>query len=130
MRVLVVESDRGSADHAIRDLQASGHRVVRRHEPALPTFPSQAVSDAGTCPIETTDAVDVVLDYRFHPYPRPTPFEDGVACALRHHIPLVVAGSSALNPFDRWTTGIAGDDDVVRACERAADAPLPRLAEP
>ena len=54
--------------------------------------------------------------------PGPTPFEDGVSCALRHHVPLVVAGTTALNPFDDWTTVTAGDDDIVEACERAGSA--------
>jgi len=51
-----------------------------------------------------------------------------VSCSLRHHVPLVVAGTSALNPFDKWTTAIAGDDDIVEACERAATLPVERLA--
>lgn len=130
MRVLVVESDRDSAHKAIVDLQAAGHRVVRCHEADLPAFPCNALCDNGTCPIETTESVDVVLDHRAHPYPRPTAFEDGVSCALRRHIPLVVTGTSALNPFDKWTTAVATADDVVETCERAASAPLPRLADP
>jgi len=71
-----------------------------------------------------------VLDYRARPHPRPTAFEDGVSCSLRHHVPLVVAGTSALNPFDNWTTAIADDDDIVQACERAAALPVERLAAP
>jgi hypothetical protein len=130
MRVLVVESDRGAADRAVTDLQAAGHRVVRCHEIDLPAFPCNALCDNGNCPIETHQGVDVVLDYRSRPYPRPTAFEDGVSCSLRHHLPLVVAGTSALNPFDKWTTVIADDDDIVQACERAAALPVERLAAP
>lgn len=130
MRVLVVESDRYSADKAVTDLQAAGHQVARCHEVDLPAFPCNALCDQGTCPIEDQRGVDVVLDYRAHPYPRPTPFEDGVSCSLRHNVPLVVAGTSALNPFHRWTSAIAADDDIVDACERAATQPLERLAAP
>ena len=130
MRVLVVESDRRTADKAITDLQAAGHHVVRCHETDLPAFPCNALCDKGTCPIETQQGVDVVLDYHARPHPKPTAFEDGVSCSLRHHIPLVVAGTSALNPFDKWTTAIAGDDDIVEACELAATRPVERLAEP
>ena len=130
MRVLVVESDRRAADKAITDLQAAGHRVVRCHEVDLPAFPCSALCNPGTCPIESNEGVDVVLDYRARPYPKPTAFEDGVSCSLRHHIPLVVAGTSALNPFDKWTTAIASDDDIVSACERAAALPVERLAAP
>lgn len=130
MRVLVLESDRDAADNAIYALQAAGHRVLRCHESGLPAFPCNALCDAGTCPIEAPDAVDVVLDYRARPYPRPTALEDGVSCALRHHIPLVVAGTSALNPFTPWTTAVTDDAAIVTACEQAAQAPLRRLAEP
>lgn len=131
MRVLVVESDRHAADAAAVDLQAAGHHVLRCHEDDLPAFPCNALCDAGTCPIEDDASVDVVLDYRTRPYPRPTAFEDGVSCALRHHIPLVVAGTSALNPFDKWTTAIsASDDRIVETCERAAQQPIERLAAP
>jgi len=130
MRVLVVESDRGTADIAVTDLQAAGHHVVRCHETDLPAFPCNALCDAGTCPLDSAEGVDVVLDHRLHPYPRPTVFEDGVSCALRRHIPLVVTGTSALNPFDRWTTAIAGDDDVVQVCEHAASSSIEKLASP
>jgi len=131
MRVLVVESDRHAATNAVIDLQAAGHHVVRCHEQDLPAFPCNALCDHGECPIETDAGVDVVVDYRSRPYPRPTAFEDGVSCALRRHIPLVVAGTSALSPYDQWTTAIAlADDEIVATCERALEMPLERLAEP
>ena len=131
MRVLVVESDRHAATNAVTDLQAAGHHVVRCHEQDLPAFPCSALCDKGECPIETDAGVDVVVDYRSRPYPRPTAFEDGVSCALRHHIPLVVAGTSALNPYDKWTTCIANaDDEIVATCERAVEMPLEGLATP
>ena len=107
MRVLVVESDRHTADQAIADLRAAGHEVARCHERGLPAFPCNALADGGTCPLDSGSGVDVLLDYRAHPHPRPTRFEDGVCCALRHQIPIVVAGASALNPFDHWTTALA-----------------------
>jgi hypothetical protein len=131
MHVLVVESDRHAAGAAVTDLQAAGHHVVRCHEEDLPAFPCNALCDQGSCPVDRDASVDVVLDYRTRPYPRPTAFEDGVTCALRRHIPLVVAGTSALNPFDRWTTAIAmADEDIVTTCERAARTPIERLAAP
>ena len=129
MRVLVVESDRHAADSAVTDLQGAGHHVVRCHEEDLPAFPCNALCDAGTCPLDDANGVDVVLDYRTRPYPRPTAFEDGVSCALRRYIPLVVAGTSALNPYDKWTTAIATNDgDIVATCEDAVRMPIERLA--
>jgi hypothetical protein len=86
--------------------------------------------DRGTCPLDAARGVDVVLDYRARPHPRPTAYEDGISCALRRHIPLVVGGTSALNPFDRWTTAVAGDDDIVPACEQASGSSIESLAAP
>ena len=131
MRVLVVESDRHAAGGAIADLRAAGHHVMRCHEEDLPAFPCNALCDQGQCPLEDDAGIDVVVDYRTRPYPRPTPFEDGVSCALRHHVPLVVAGTSALNPFARWTTAVAkSSENIVAACEQAMRVPLERLAAP
>jgi hypothetical protein len=127
MRVLLVESDRHAADRAIADLRAAGHEIVRCHEADLPAFPCNALCDGGACPLDSDRGVDVVLDYRAHPYPRPTAYEDGVSCALRREIPVVVAGASALNPFDKWTSAIASSDSVVEPCERAATAPIENL---
>jgi hypothetical protein len=130
MRVMVIESDRRSADDAVRELREAGHEVVRCHEPGGQVFPCNALCDDETCPLEGGEGVDVVLDHRAHPYPRPTPLEDGVTCAIRQHVPLVVAGTPALNPFEPWTTAVASDGDVVATCVTAARAPLARLAEP
>jgi hypothetical protein len=131
MRVLVVESDRRAADGAIEELRAAGHHVMRCHESDLPAFPCNALCGGDECPLENDAGVDVVVDYRTRAYPLPTPYEDGVSCALRHHVPLVVAGTTALNPFDKWTTAIAKTDkEVVAACERAIDVPIEHLAAP
>ena len=130
MRVLVVESDRGAADHVVSDLQGAGHQVARCHEPDKPAFPCNALCEGGACSLDSSGGVDVVLDYRLHPYPRPTALEDGVICALRRHVPLVVAGSSVLNPFSKWTTDVVHDDDTaVWVCEEAVGAPHEGLAE-
>ena len=126
MKILVLETDRRAADDAVRSLTDAGHEVARCHERDMPAFPCDALCDDGTCPLD--DWVDVVLTMRAHPYPRPTPSEDGVVCGIRHHVPLVVGGTSALNPFASWTAGIADADgtDVVEACEAAARRPLER----
>ena len=128
MRVLVVESDRCTADRAIADLLAAGHEVARCHESGRPAFPCNALGDGGTCPLDTGAGVDVLLDFRAHPHPRPTPFEDGVSCVARRQIPVVVAGVSTFNPFERWTTEVTTDDSIVDACERAASGPIESLA--
>ena len=124
-----MESDPHSADAAIADLREAGHDVVRCHDSGLPAFPCNALCDGSGCPLDSGPGVDVLLDYRAHPYPRPTAFEDGASCAARRCIPVVVAGASALNPFEPWTTAIADTDSVVDACEFAARHPIERLAD-
>jgi hypothetical protein len=64
---------------------------------------------------------------RLHARTQPTPTEDGIACAIRHHVPLVVAGPDVLNPFEEFATATIGrDDDIVGSVEHAARAPLPK----
>ncbi|MCL4292423.1 MAG: hypothetical protein KJ056_05270 [Acidimicrobiia bacterium] len=124
MKVLVLENIDRAADTAIEALEAAGHEVSRCHEPGQPAFPCTELSEPGSCPIEN-GPVDVALTVRSGTA-APTCLEDGVSCARRAHIPLVVAGDVAPNPFARFAAevveGVAG---VVGACERAAAAPLP-----
>jgi len=40
------------------------------------------------------------------PRSQPAPQEGGVACALRPHIPVVVAGRTVLNPYDDYAAEI------------------------
>jgi hypothetical protein len=121
MDVLVIESEPGAADPAIEALEAADHRVVRCHEPGAPAFPCRGLAP-GDCPLEHGN-VDVVLDVRARTTPHPDPLEDGVTCALRRRVPVVLSGSSAVNPFARFPVLDASHQDVVTACERAARGP-------
>ena len=124
LNVLVLESEVGAADEARHELEGAGHRVLSCHERGEDAFPCAGLRDGRHCPLDDV-AVDVALDVRARPRSQPAPREDGVACALRHHLPLVVAGSPLLNPFVEYAQAtINRTDDVVDACERAADAPL------
>jgi hypothetical protein len=123
LNVLVLESDRGAATDAVADLQAAGHNVLRCHDGEAPAFPCRALTDEG-CPLRH-NIVDVALTVRRRPRSQPAPQEDGVTCALRTHVPLVVAGAATLNPYEDLATVIGNDlVDIVSACERAAAAPL------
>lgn len=124
MKVLVLENIDGVADGAVAALEAGGHRVSRCHEPGQPAFPCTELSDPGSCPIEN-GPVDVALTVRSGTA-APTCLEDGISCARRAHIPIVVAGDVTPNPFARFAAAtVEGIDGVVDACERAAAAPLP-----
>ncbi len=124
MDVLVVESEAGAASIAVAQLEAAGHRVERCHEPGDGAFPCAGLA-TGRCPIEH-GAIDVVLTVRPRPSSRPSPLEDGVICALRRHVPVVVAGRTKRNPFSDHAATLARVDEVVDACERAATGPQPR----
>jgi hypothetical protein len=121
MRALVVESDPGAAVVAAAQLEAAGHEVLRCHEAGERAFPCVGL-ETGHCPLEH-DEIDVVLTVRSRAIAHPAPLEDGAVCALRRHVPLVVAGRTTANPFGRYPVTVAGVD-VVAACERAATGPL------
>jgi hypothetical protein len=118
MKVLVLESELGAASTAIAELEAAGHEVKRCHEPGARPFPCVGL-DPGTCPLEA-EAIDVAVTVRGKIDSRPSPYEDGITCALRRRIPVVVAGLTAINPFAPFDAVAASSADVVEACEQAA----------
>ncbi|MDP9336555.1 MAG: hypothetical protein M3Q30_25025 [Actinomycetota bacterium] len=126
LNVMVLESERGAADQAALDLTEAGHVALRCHEPGAPAFPCRGVEDQSSCPV-LSHAVDVALTVRLRPRSQPAPQEDGVRCALMHHVPLVVAGSAVLDPYEGYEARLLDrDGDVVGACEEVAAAELPR----
>jgi hypothetical protein len=124
VNVLVTDSERGAGDAAREQLIAAGHTVLSCHEPDAAAFPCKALDGSGECPLDTA-TVDVALAVRSRIRSQPALQEDGIACALRRHIPLVVAASPILNPFEDYATAVVDSDtDIVDACVRAANAPL------
>jgi hypothetical protein len=122
LTVLVLESDRDASAEAAAALTAAGHVVVRCHDGGAAAFPCNALREHRGCPLRDR-VVDVALTMRLRPRSQPAPHEDGVACALERHVPVVVAGATTLNPFEDYGA-IATDGDVVNACEEAARRPL------
>jgi hypothetical protein len=122
MEVLVVESEPGAADIAIVQLEGLGHQVMRCHEPEAQeqSFPCIGLA-SGHCPLEE-DSIDVVLTVRGHAHLSPTPLEDGITCALRRRVPVVVSGRVDPNPFERFGAAVA-ERDIAGACHRAASEP-------
>lgn len=124
--VLVVEADPGAASMVSTELVDAGHRVVRCHEPGADAFPCVGLAEGGACPLDGGE-VDVVLDVRGLPRSKPAVTETGVTCSLRDRLPLVVAGTPALNPFaPHATTTMQSTDpsEIVDALEQAARAPM------
>ena len=120
MQVLVNESDPHVAGIATAELEARGHQVKRCRDPeGSMGFPCVGLT-ADRCPLED-GAVDVALTVRADSHPSPTPLEDGISCALRRRIPVVVAGHTTSNPFAALGAVAAGHD-VVGTCEQTAAA--------
>ena len=122
MDVLVLESESRAADPTIVKLTSRGHRIFRCHEPAQPEFPCRALAGEGPCPL-SDPGIDVAVTVRTHLDTCPAVREDGVACALRAHVPLVVSGRDMLNPYEEWADEVVEDGDVVAACDRVVCAP-------
>ena len=124
LNVLVLESEHGAADEARRELAEAGHVVLQCHEPGRAGVPVHRPRRRVGVPA-ARGVVDVALTVRSRVRSQPAPTEDGVRCALMEHVPLVVAGPSALEPFDGFETRVLDRTyDVVATCEEAASAEL------
>jgi hypothetical protein len=124
LNVMVLESEYRAADEAQAELVEAGHVVFRCHEHGQPAFPCRGVVDAASCPLNS-HTIDVALTVRSRVRSQPAPSEDGVRCALMQHVPLVVAGPSALDPYSGFETRVLDRTyDVVQTCEAAAGAEL------
>jgi len=129
MRVLVLEGERGAADQAAAALAEAGHDVARCHDTGSAAFPCRGMLEGQECPLES-DQVDVALVVRGEPGDEPTAGEDGVRCALRRYIPLVVAGEVSRSPYTDWAAVVApGNDAIVDAVGEAVSSPLRRHAD-
>lgn len=126
MRILVTETHAEAALPATRQLVDAGHEVVRCRADDGPAFPCAGLEPGG-CPVE--GGIDVALTVRSGPPAQPTAREDGAVCALRRHVPLVVAGPAGPNPFDGWSTLAVDEGDLVAACEAAAASDIVRLSD-
>jgi hypothetical protein len=131
MRVLVLEGEPGASCEAALVLAEAGHSVARCHGRDEPSFPCRAVLGEG-CPLEDGD-VDAALVVRGEPSsagPDRAAGEDGARCALRRHIPVVVAGEVRRSPLRSFATAVVEPGgDVVGAVAAAATAPIRRHAD-
>jgi hypothetical protein len=123
MDVLMLETDLDRAHAAACKLVAQGHRVWRCHDRGATAFPCRALAGARPCPLDTP-GVDVVVTVRKQHCVDPSPYEDGVSCALRARVPLVVVADQGENPFDEYAEEVVADD-VTEACERVLARPSP-----
>ncbi len=128
MRVLVLEGRPGAADTAVEELGRAGHEVTRCHEPDAPPFPCNAMVEGHACPLDA-GPVEVALVVRDGAATGPAAAEDGVRCALRRQVPLVLAGDAAGSALADWAAVVVDGDGVPDAVTQAASAPLRRHGE-
>lgn len=118
--VLLLSNGPAALDGVTADLEAAGHRVVRCHPVGTTAAWPCVALVGGPCPLEDA-GIDVALDVRTAVSSGTSPWEDGVACARRDGVPLVVAGRTAFQPFaDHASVVVEGTADVVAAVEDAA----------
>ena len=119
LTVLAVGTDDWAVEQAATALGLAGHRALRCHEPGEPAFPCNALIPGRSCPLD--EGFDVAVTVRARPLPQPAQSEFGVVCALRDQVPLVVAGMTAVDPFEAWATVIVEPGgEITTACEDAA----------
>ena len=121
MRILVLETDPGTARSYENALAGAGHEVVRCHDAGAPAFPCHGVTGEG-CPLDHA-AVDAALIVRDPIASRATAREAGVSCAIRARIPVLepTAEGSWPSPFAGYVESF--DGDVVTAVEDAVRRP-------
>jgi hypothetical protein len=124
VKVLVNESEGGAADWAVELLESQGHEVLRCHNRGERPLPCAALRPGHACPLRDP-GVDVAVTVRSHPRSRPTLLEDGIACALRARVPVVVAGQTLLNPYEAFGVELVEGQHVAGAVERLTMAPSP-----
>lgn len=125
MRVLLTGTEGSGIDRAEHQLRAAGHKVLTC-VPEDETIRCKGCAENETCPV--FGGVDLIVAARQHPLPHLVPNEQLASCALLTSVPLVVAGSTVLNPFGhRATTLVEGFDGLVEACEEATSRTAHRV---
>lgn len=118
MKVLLTGTEGSGIDRVERLLRGSGHDVLSCDADAPPGASCVGCPESAACPASA--GVDVIVAARQHPLPHLTSGERLSECALLTSVPLVVAGSTVLNPYgSRAVVLVEGFDGVVEACERA-----------
>ena len=120
MRVLLTESAPGAAEESEKRLREAGYDISFCHpDHSADEDGCVVVRGIGHCPLRTDD-IALVIDARTADAPRlHTAREFGTCCALRNHVPLVVAGPADRARFP-WSDVVAmcSPDQLVGVCER------------
>jgi hypothetical protein len=126
MDIVLTGTEEWAIDSVRRSLRNAGHHVHSCFEESSPGSPCAGKAPGGTCP--ATRHIDVIVAVRAHPLPHLTPHEQATSCPMLDGVPVVVAGSTAFNPYgSRAVRCIEGYDGIEAACRdlAAPRQPLP-----
>lgn len=129
MKVLMVENNSESAHRIAELLKSSGHSVHSCHDAsAIEGLDACVALQHQQCPMNLVP-MDLLLDVRSpdgtHSGIEALLMEEGVLCAARRKIPVVIAGEINDQPFKRWATIEHPGLPSVAVLEDVASAPLP-----
>jgi hypothetical protein len=127
VRILMIEGEPGAAGAVTAQLVDAGHAVARCHDVGDLGFACNGMLEDRGCPLDD-GPVDAAVVLRGRPSATATTSEAGVRCALRRHVPVVLAGDHSASPYTPYASAVA-DGDVLGAIEQAAASPLPRHSE-
>ncbi|HVM08542.1 MAG TPA: hypothetical protein VM345_08775 [Acidimicrobiales bacterium] len=123
VHILFSETVTTAAGLAASSLHADGHAVHRCHDQRDLGLACSALR-GGACPLES-EPIDVAVTVRTDEGVRPQIGDDGVFCAIRRRLPVVVAGTARTHPFLRFAhTRPRAGQSLADAVE-AATASLP-----
>lgn len=123
MQILMTEIATDRARTAASLLEAKGHEIVTCGDGTERTVTCAALRGEA-CPLDR-HTLDVALHVE-----RPDAADlrdEGVLCAIRHFLPLVVAASEPgipSDPFGGWAAAVCDLDELDEALTAAATAPL------
>lgn len=109
---------------AAEDLARHGYEVVVCHPDGAETCVALA---GGRCPLDAAP-VDAAVVVRPYAADSALPLEDGVYCAARRGIPLVVAGQPADHPYGPWASAEEEGSSVGATVATVLASPLPHLS--
>lgn len=124
MQVLMTELATDRARTAAALLETRAHEIVTCGDD-VPRTVTCAALRGGSCPLDR-QTIDVVLHVERADGPGLA--DEGVVCALRRFVPLVVAArgqASAADPFVGWAAAVCDLDELEEALTEAAAAPPP-----
>jgi hypothetical protein len=120
VHVLFSETITAASALAARQLTAAGHTVHSCHGPGDLGAICPALRGK-PCPLEHSN-IDVAVTVRRSNATDAAPIDDGVFCALRRHVPVVVAGETNAHPFARYPHDRVDDPQLLPAAVDAAAA--------